>query len=75
VIPIVVAIPEIPVVVAIPAMIVGKAAAIPLPVTLIEPLSIVSRQHPDSAGIGRPSPVTVMPHVTASYGIPIAVYP
>jgi hypothetical protein len=75
VIPVVVAIPEIPVPVVVPAVFVAKAAAIPLPVTLVESLSVVSRQNPDGAGIGRASPVTVMPHVTASRRIPIAVYP
>jgi hypothetical protein len=65
----------IPVPVAIPVVVVAEAAAISLPVTLVEPLSIVARHHPDGARIGWPSPITVMPPVTASHWIPIAFYP
>src|SRR5450432_1289013 len=61
--------------VAVPLVIVGPAAVIAFPVAFDEALAIVARDHPDGAGVRWSSPVTVMPFVTVSNRIPVAVHP
>ena len=65
----------IAVVVMIPAVIVFDVAAIPIPVTLEEFISLVTRTHPARPFIGRPRPITGVPYVTATHRIPIPVDP
>ena len=74
-----VAIIVVPIAVAImtlvPLVIMVKPAAVPFPVARIKLLAIVTRSYPSSALIGWPRPVTVMPLVTISLRVPIAVQP
>jgi len=65
----------VPVPVMVPTVIMFNPAAIYLPVALKEPLPIVVPRHPARSLVGRPSPITVMPLVIPSDGIPIALDP
>ena len=65
--------PEVPVPAAVRAVIVFKQALISLPVTLVELTSVMTRCDPASAAVRRSSPVTVMPFVMVSHGIPITI--
>lgn len=62
----------IPFSVAIPVVIVRNPAVISLPVTVEETLAVVMWRNPMRTGIGRPSPISVMPFVVVSGRIPIA---
>jgi hypothetical protein len=57
----------------VPLVIVINVAVIPVPISCIKLLSIVVRSDPSSPLIGRPSPITVMPPIVISDGIPITV--
>jgi len=65
----------VPVPVMVPTVIMFNPAAMYLPVALKEPLPIVVPRHPASSLVGRLSPITVMPLVIPSHGIPIALDP
>src|SRR5260370_609165 len=66
---------EIPPLAAVPAMIVRDGAARPFPPSSVVPSTVVVRLDPVRAGIRRPRPVAVVPHVTASGGVVIALDP
>src|SRR5579864_1937243 len=70
-----VAAPIVPVVVMVPAVIMFEPAAISLPVALKELLPIVVRRYPARSFVGRPCPITLVPTVTATHWIPIALHP
>jgi hypothetical protein len=59
----------------VPTMVVLDAAAITVPVAMIEALPIMARSYPASGGIYRAAPISGMPLITVPYGIPVAVYP
>jgi len=65
--------------IAIPVMvrtvIVLESSTIAIPVPIIEALAVVARRYPPCTSIGRSGPVSVVPTVTASHYIPVAVYP
>ena len=61
--------------IAIPVVAVFKAATITFPVTIIESFAIVTGANPASARVRRPGPITPMPAVMASDGIPVAIDP
>jgi hypothetical protein len=61
--------------VTVPAVVVLEASALPFPITSEEAFSLIARSDPPSASIRRTCPVPVVPPVTASVGIPIAVHP
>jgi hypothetical protein len=67
----------VPVVVtaAVPAMVVVDPAAIAIPVACEELLSIMTRFHPARAVEGWTGPVSVVPLVVVSHGIPVAPDP
>ena len=78
VVPVMVMIPEtamITIMAAVPAVVMFKPAAISLPVTVKEPLSIMMRSHPPSPAVRWPSPITLMPLVMPSHRIPVTIYP
>src|ERR1700735_3506620 len=64
-----------PVMIAIPLVIVFEASAGSVPKSGVEHRSVVARSYPMGAFIRRTGPVTIVPAVVASIGIPIAVYP
>jgi len=64
-----------PAMVAIPVVIVFDVPARSVPESCIEHSTFMARSHPTCASIRRASPVTIMPAVTASIGIPITVHP
>jgi len=66
---------EISIPVVVPGMVMFKPAAVPVPVTAIVAAPIMTRNYPMGAWIGRARPITFMPHIAPSDGIPIAVYP
>ncbi len=66
---------EIPVPVAVPTVVMFDPAATSLPVTHKELLSVVMRSHPTSPRVRWSRPITFMPSVTPSHGIPITDYP
>jgi hypothetical protein len=77
-IPIPVVIPAIvipSVAVVVPTMVMIEPAMIAVPVASVKTLSIVSRPDPTRALIRRASPVPVVPPITASVGVPVAIYP
>jgi hypothetical protein len=59
----------------VPMMIVLDAAALAVPVSMIEALSIVARRYPSSGCVCRTAPIAGMPLIVVPYGIPVAVYP
>ena len=78
VVPVMVMIPEtavITIMAAVPAVVMFKSAAVSVPVTVKEPLSIMMRSHPMSPRVRWPSPITLMPLVMPSRRIPITIYP
>jgi len=81
-IPIVVAIPvitavmtEIPIAVAIPTVIVIYPAALAFPIAREELAAFIARSDPLRAGVGRASPIAVMPAIASALRVPISVYP
>jgi hypothetical protein len=66
---------KIPVSVPVPTVVMLPAAAISLPVTREVSISIMMRTYPASTGIWRPRPITPVPLVMPSHGIPIALDP
>jgi hypothetical protein len=66
---------EIAIVIAVPPVIVLDSAAITLPIALKEAFPVVTRPDPVGAGVGWPSPVSVMPLVVVSDGVPVAIDP
>jgi len=66
---------KIPVMVAVPVMVVFAPAAIAFPVPRKEALSVVVGHNPTRAEIGRTSPVSGMPLIMASNGIPVSLNP
>ena len=71
----IIVITEVPASVAVPAVIMFKPAVFSLPVTVEESLSVVTRPHPASPWVRRPSPITFMPAIMPSDRIPIALDP
>jgi len=63
------------IVVAVPTVIVFYAAVLSFPVTVVVPPAFVTRAYPSGAHIRRAGPVTGMPLVVASHGIPITLNP
>src|SRR5579872_5067218 len=66
---------EIAVVIAIPFMIVRDPAMFSFPIAVEPPFSVVVGTHPDRAGIGRPRPISIVPAVSTTDYVPIAVHP
>jgi hypothetical protein len=78
VVPVMVMIPEtvmITIMAAVPAVVMFKPAAISVPVTAIEPPSLMMRYYPTGSRVRWPSPITFMPLVMPSHRIPITIYP
>jgi len=67
--------PEIAVSVVVPNVIMFKPAVFSLPVTVEESLSVVTRPHPASPWVRRPSPITFMPAIMPSDWIPVTLDP
>jgi hypothetical protein len=65
----------IAVMVAVPVMVVFPPAVIAIPVPFKESLSVVAGTNPTCAGIGRTSPVTLMPLVVVPHRIPVSFHP
>lgn len=63
------------IVVVVPVVIVLNTAAISFPVTHIVPFAVVVRSNPVSSIVGRSSPISFMPLVMLSHGIPITLHP
>jgi hypothetical protein len=61
--------------VAVPVVIVIKPSMRAIPIAGKELVAIVPRSDPSCAFIGRPRPISVVPPVMTSNGIPIAVNP
>jgi hypothetical protein len=61
--------------VVIPVVIVLNPAVISLPVAFKKKAAVVMRRNPTSAGVWCPRPISVMPFVVISYGIPVALDP
>jgi len=59
--------------VAVPAMVVLEAAPIALPVTTVKALTFIARPDPARAPVRRSSPVSVVPPITVSVSVPVAV--
>jgi len=59
----------------IPFVVVLDSATRTFPIAVIEPLSIVARADPASAFIRRATPITIMPAIVASGGIPVTADP
>lgn len=59
----------------VPSMIVLDAAMIAVPVAGKIFVTIMMRNDPVRAHVWRPSPITVMPPVMPTHGIPIAFHP
>jgi hypothetical protein len=59
----------------VPPMVVLNAAPITLPVAVIITLSIVARRYPVVSAVGGPAPISVMPPVMTTDGVPISVDP
>jgi hypothetical protein len=72
--PVVIAV-KIPVAPTVPTVVVLAPSAIPFPIAFKETVALVTRPHPASLRIRRTCPVPVVPPVTPSVGIPIAIYP
>ena len=66
---------EIPVAVTVPTMVMFAPAAVALPISGIEALSIMPGRHPIGARIGRQGPVPCMPLIVVSHRIPVAFHP
>ena len=67
----------IPVAVAItvPPVIMIKPPSRAVPIAVVEFPALMARSDPVGAGIGGPSPITRVPAVVISDGIPVTVYP
>jgi hypothetical protein len=63
------------VVITIPPVVVLPAAVISVPIAVVELAAVIPRRHPASADIRCASPVSFMPFVMVSYGIPVARNP
>lgn len=61
--------------VVVPAMIMLEPSAVPLPVTIIEPLSVVMGRNPASPRVRWPSPITLMPAIVTSLRVPVTLDP
>jgi hypothetical protein len=66
---------EVAISIAIPVMIVFNTTAVSFPIPRIESFAVMSRCDPASTLVWWSSPVTLMPLVVLSYGIPITLYP
>ncbi len=71
----IVVITQVPASVVVPAVIMFKPAVFSLPVTVEESLSVVTRPHPASPWVRRPSPITFMPAIMPSDRIPVTLDP
>jgi hypothetical protein len=69
-----VAIP-VAVTVAIPMMVVLAAAPLAVPVAFKESLSVMMGCHPTRCRIGRTAPISVVPPISVSNRIPVAIHP
>jgi hypothetical protein len=60
---------------AVPVMVVFAPATLAIPVAGIETAAFVARTHPMCAAIWSTSPISSMPLVVASHGIPVSIHP
>jgi hypothetical protein len=60
---------------AIPAVLMIKAAMVTFPIPVIVSAPFPARSDPHCTTVGRVSPITAVPNVTAVYHVPIAVHP
>jgi hypothetical protein len=60
---------------AVPVMVVLNPSMVSVPVAHVILAALIARSDPGSPGIGRPSPVTVMPPIPATIWIPVPIYP
>jgi hypothetical protein len=58
-----------------PGVVVVYAAVFSIPVAVEESLSVVTGCDPVSAGIGWPSPISLIPAVVPSHGVPVTLHP
>jgi len=75
VVPVVISFAKIPVSIPVPMMVVFNYPSGSLPIALKESISVVLWWYPTSALVWWSGPVTLMPLVMSSHGIPIAHYP
>ena len=73
--PVVVPAVVIAVVVMIPVMVMAEAATRTIPVAGVEADSFMVMANPAGTGVGRASPITLVPNVVAAHGIPVTVNP
>jgi hypothetical protein len=66
---------KIPIMIAIRVVVMFKPAAVSIPVTLKERLPVMMRRDPTSCRVRWLSPITFVPLVSPSYGIPITFHP
>jgi hypothetical protein len=59
----------------VPVVVVLDAAVLAFPIAAVEALTVVTRANPASALVGRTSPITTMPAIVATNGIPVAIDP
>jgi hypothetical protein len=60
------------VVVAVPFVVVGDLTVFAFPVALVVHAAFMARRDPACAGVGRTSPVAVVPFVATAYRVPVA---
>ena len=56
-------------------MVVLAAAVLAVPIALKESLSVMMGRHPMCSRIGRPAPISVVPSISVSNRIPVAIDP
>jgi hypothetical protein len=65
----------IAVVIMIPVMVVFESAVRAIPVAAVEAAAFMARADPVCTGVGRTSPISLMPNVVAVHRIPVAINP
>src|SRR5207253_11246900 len=63
------------VVVFVPAMVMTELAVVPIPISRVVLLPIVTRLYPPCTFICRPAPVAVVPLIVVAYGVPVTAHP
>ena len=58
-----------------PSKVSARSLKLTAPVPAVPPMPVITRAHPDRAGIWPRSPITGVPHVSPSVGIPVTTHP